>query len=142
MIELVRGDIFESTCQVTGITINCKGAMGKGLALTAALKYPELEQRYKTLCNEKRFIPGHPRLMTVEDKKFLMFPTKDHWKNKSKIEWVDTGLGLIKKNIDRFESLALPPLGCGNGGLDFYSVLNLMIRHLEGSKCRIEIYPP
>ena len=141
-IQLVKGDILKSNCQVTTITINCVGAMGKGLALTAAKKYPYLETEYKRLCIEKYFSPGDPKLLSIEGKKFLLFPTKDHWRHRSKIEWIDNGLQQIRQNIHIFESLALPPLGCGNGGLNFYSVFNLMLKHLEGLDCKIDIYVP
>ena len=142
MIYLVEGDIFQSDCEVITITINCVGAMGKGIALTAALKYPELERRYKELCKQGKFLPGHPRLLNVDGKRFLMFPTKDHWRGNSRIEWIDTGLRKIRKNVKLFNSLALPALGCANGKLDFEDVFELMKKYLGDLDCRIDIYPP
>ena len=142
MIRLFNGDLFESTADIITITVNCVGVMGKGIAKTAALKYPELEKQYKRLCKEGKVKPGCPFRITIGDKQFLMFPTKDHWRNDSKIEWIDSGLAKLAENLDKFDSIALAPLGCGNGNLNFYSVFNLMLKHLEGKDCDIRVYPP
>ena len=142
MLKLIEGDIFQSDCEVITITINCVGVMGKGIALTAKIKFPELEKKYRELCRQKKFLPGHPRLLTVDSKKFLMFPTKDHWRGNSKIEWIDTGLKKIRQNSHLFKSLALPALGCANGKLNFSDVLILMKKHLEELENRIDIYQP
>lgn len=141
-IVLMKGDLFESKCEILTITVNCVGIMGKGIALTAAQKYPRLKKEYKQLCNVKRIEPGSPIIVNAHDKKFLLFPTKDHWRNNSKIEWIEKGLSLIRKNCPFVRSLALPPLGCGNGNLDFDEVYDLMMKYLCDVDCDIHIYPP
>ena len=140
---LVYNNIFYSNCEVITITVNCVGVMGKGIALTAAKMYPELESRYKILCEQNLILPGKPRLITLQDKKkFLLFPTKNHWRYDSQIEWINNGLRLLSQNLQEFKSIALPPLGCGNGNLNFLDVFNLILKHLEGVDCRIDIHVP
>ena len=142
MIKLCKGNILDSKTEIITITVNCYGAMGKGLALEAKKKYPKLFEHYKKLCDTKQIKPGKPILVKSDGQRFLLFPTKDHWRYPSKIEWINEGLRRIKNNIDKFDSISLPPLGCGNGGLDFYDVLDLMIKHLEGVPVDIKIYVP
>ena len=144
MIRLVKGDMFDSKCEVLVITVNCKGAMGKGIAKDAAQLYPELEARYKELCEAGVIKPGCPYMPSLPnlDKKFILFPTKDDWKDDSKLEWINRGLSKLGPKISQFKSVAIPPLGCGNGNLEFLQVFNLMLKHLEGKRCIIHIYPP
>lgn len=141
MIRFYQGDILNCSADTITITVNCKGVMGKGLALQAKKQHPTLFNLYKRLCDEGEMKPGEPRLAECDGKKFILFPTKDDWRNPSQMEWIDSGLAIIAKNIDKLGSLALPPLGCGNGGLNFYGVLNLMLKHLEGIDADIRIYP-
>ena len=141
MLQYMEGDMFTSTTQVLTITVNCVGAMGKGIALTARQKYPQAYQHYKGLCKDGKIKPGEPTLIFTE-RPLLLFPTKDNWRNPSQIEWIDEGLRRIALNIDKFDSLALPPLGCGNGGLQWSNVEELIQHHLSNINRYIEIYPP
>ena len=140
MIQLIEGNIFGSESQVIGITVNCVGAMGKGLALEAAQKYPELEQKYKKICREKLIRPGDVKIIESNGRQFMLLATKGHWRYNSKYFWVEKILLNIRKRSSEFSSLALPLLGCGNGKLKWNRVLNLMLKYLEGSNCHIEIY--
>ena len=143
MITLVKGDIFESQCDVITITVNCRGVMGKGIALMAKMKFPELFQNYRILCNHGKIKLGYPILHTISTgEKFLLFPTKDHWRYNSKLEWIESGLIELKRIIHQIDSLALAPLGCGNGKLNFDDVLDLIFKHLEDADCQINVYVP
>ena len=141
IIEPVYSDIFTFKGLIA-ITVNCRGAMGKGIALQAKKKYPDLYRYYKGLCDKKEIKPGRPRMVKMSSHKypFLLFPTKDDWRNPSKYEWIETGLKKIKENEDKITKLALPPLGCGNGQLEWEKVRDLIIKYLDDADFETYIY--
>jgi hypothetical protein len=118
--------------------------MGKGIAFDFKRLYPEMFAQYRNLCEEGKFSIGMLWLYKSPNKWVLNFPTKKHWRNPSRIEYVDAGL---KKFVDTYEkmgihSIAFPPLGCGNGQLDFESqVRPLMERYLRNLPIDVFIYP-
>ena len=119
--------------------------MGKGIALQAKKKYPELYHKYKDICDNKKMQPGKPRLLTISssNKRFLLFPTKDHWKYPSKYEWIEEGLKRIRENQNKIKNgLALPPLGCGNGQLDWIRVRKMIVNNLKDCDFDLYIYEP
>ena len=139
---LYDGNIFNSKCQTLVNTINCVGVMGKGLALEMKRRYPNMFSLYKEHCNNKLLTIGKLWLYKSDDKWILNFPTKLHWRNPSKIEYLEKGL---KKFVETYKdkkitSCAFPMLGCNNGGLDKNQVLPLMTRYLEKCSILIEIY--
>jgi O-acetyl-ADP-ribose deacetylase (regulator of RNase III)/uncharacterized protein YwgA len=112
-------------------TVNCVGVMGKGVALEFKNRWPANFRAYKSLCDAKGLRPGQmfifdtKELFISEGPRYLInFPTKDHWRSKSKIEYVEDGLDALVEAIReyRINSIAIPPLGCGNGGLDWADV--------------------
>ena len=133
-------DIFETSAKTITITVNCVGVMGKGIAKTAREQSPELFARYKKWCEAGEIRPGVPRL--TMNGRYLLFPTKDHWRQPSQYAWIKEGLQRIRKNIHHLESIAIPPLGCGNGGLEWREVKLLTIGYLASLDIPIHIYPP
>ena len=140
MIEYIEGDIFESPAQVIVNTVNTVGVMGKGLALSFKQRYPQMFEKYKSVCEKHLLTIGKLMLFYEPDHWLLLFPTKENWRNPSKLEYIEKGLmkfvqTYAEKNIT---SIAFPRLGCGNGELDWNDVKPLMERYLK--KLPIDIY--
>jgi O-acetyl-ADP-ribose deacetylase (regulator of RNase III) len=134
MLELTKGDILRSNAEALVNTVNCAGVMGRGIALQFRKAFPENFKAYKSLCDKKRL---HPGMMAVYDLNRLQnpryvinFPTKRHWKGKSNPEDIESGLeALVKEITDRkIGSVAIPPLGCGLGGLNWHQVKPMIKR--------------
>ena len=122
--------------------VNCVGVMGKGLALEYKKRYPALFLSYKSTCARKLIIPGRVYVSRQQDKKVLLFPTKDHWTDPSKYEYIDSGLSYFAKNYKdlNIQSCAFPRIGCGLGGLDWEKVKALLEKHLGDLDIEIEVY--
>ena len=135
-------NIFNTECEVIVNAVNCVGIMGKGIALQVKTKYPEVFKRYKNICDKNMLKPGLLQIVKTNDKTILNFPTKMHWKNNSKIEWVEEGLmKFVESYKERgIKSIAFPPLGCGNGNLNWEEVKLLMLKYLNNLDIKIEIY--
>lgn len=142
MIKYVKGDLFKSPAKILVNTVNTVGVMGKGVALEFKKQYPEMFYRYKKLCEEKQLDIGKLFLWRKEKKWVLLFPTKKHWRNPSKIEYIESGLKKLVENWDKLgaDSIAFPRLGCGNGGLDWNVVRPLMEKYLKNVPLQIYIY--
>lgn len=128
MIERTRGNIVEANAEALVNTVNCVGVMGRGIALQFRKAFPENYQAYRAVCHRKEL---HPGLMLVHDlgkltnpRYIINFPTKRHWKSKSRIEDIDAGLPALIAQIRQrqIRSIAIPPLGCGLGGLNWDEV--------------------
>lgn len=126
-VELTRGNILEADAEALVNTVNCVGVMGKGIALQFKNAYPENFLIYEKACRHSELAPG--KMLTVETGKLypkyiINFPTKRHWKGKSQLEDVELGLTALVNEVRRLgiKSLAVPPLGCGNGGLQWHVV--------------------
>lgn len=127
-IELRAGDIFKTDADAIVNTVNCVGIMGRGIALQFKNAYPANFKAYKAACDAEQVQPG--RMFVHETGKFaprfiINFPTKRHWKGKSRIEDIEAGLLALKDEIVSrgIRSVAIPPLGAGLGGLDWDDVL-------------------
>lgn len=139
------GNIFDSKHSTLVNTVNCVGVMGKGIAAAFKERYPEMYNEYRERCNRGLVKPGEPYLYSdLIANSVLMFPTKDHWKSPSKIADISKGLDIfIEKYKDwGIDSIAFPPLGCGNGGLEWSTVGPLMFQKLSKLDIPIEIYAP
>ncbi len=127
MIEYKQGNLLEENTEAIVNTVNCVGVMGKGIALQFKQAFPENFRQYKKACDSKEVRPGK---MFISDtgklfpRYIINFPTKRHWRGKSKIEDIETGLKSLVDSVRRFniKSIAIPPLGCGNGGLNWGQV--------------------
>lgn len=148
---IVGTDIFREPGDLYLVTVNTVGVMGAGVAKAFKLAHEELYLRYKHDCKLKIITIGHPVIYLGDDgKKYMMFPTKENWKNPSEYNYIAAGLDWIIENIGEEEGMIdpkwkiiIPPLGCGNGGLDF-DIVSEMIS--EASKEipneMVVIYPP
>ena len=141
MITYKTGNIFNSSAQVITNTVNCVGVMGKGLALAYKKKYPEMFNDYKIKCSEGQVNPGQPYLWENKEVQVLNFPTKRHWKQASLISDIEEGLKYLAGNYSKMgiSSVALPPLGCGLGGLSWTDVKSLINKYL-GSIEDLDVY--
>jgi len=124
MLTYVTGDLFESPAQTLVNTVNTVGVMGKGIALRFKQIYPEMFAKYQELCESGQFTIGQLYLWRTPNKWVLNFPTKEHWRRPSKLQYIEAGL---EKFVEGYQdagisSIAFPPLGCGNGELDFDEV--------------------
>ena len=142
MLTYLRGDLLSSPAQVQVNTVNTVGVMGKGIALQFKNKYPQMFAAYQKACEKQQLGIGRLYLWKSPEKWVLMFPTKRHWRNPSKIEYVESGL---KEFVDSYErlgvdSIAFPRLGCGNGGLEWSVVKPIMEKYLSPLPINIYIY--
>lgn len=145
MIEIIEnGNLFNSQKQTIVNTINTVGVMGKGLALEFKHKYPDYFKGYKKHCDNHLVKTGRVYLHKKTTPWILSFPTKEHWCNPSKIEWIEQGLDYLVANYKTMgiESLAIPALGCTNGGLNWEEVKPLIVAKLETLPIEIELYAP
>lgn len=141
MINYIACDLFTSPARVLVNTVNTVGVMGKGIAKDFKTIYPEMFQEYQRLCEQKQFDVGQLWLYKTEHKWVLNFPTKKHWRQSSRPEYIEAGL---RKFADTYHvygimSISFPMLGCGNGELDWETqVRPLMEQYLE--KLPVTVY--
>jgi len=131
----VDGKLANQTIDVQTIvnTINCRGVMGTGLALEFRLRYPKMYEDYKLRCEKGLVRVGRPYLYNLEKPYILNFPTKDHWKYPSKLEWIEEGLKYFADNYKslNIKSIAFPKLGTDKGGLNWRDVKKLIEKYLK-----------
>lgn len=142
MISYLKGDLLSSPAQVLVNTVNTVGVMGKGIALQFKNKYPAMFSDYQNVCQKNLLDVGKLYLWKSQKKWILMFPTKKHWRNPSKLEYIESGLKKLADNYERLgiESIAFPKLGCGNGGLNWSDVKPLMEKYLKPLPISVYIY--
>lgn len=159
-IKLIQGDMFLSQAQTLTISVNTVGVMGKGLASRAKYQFPDIYVVYEDLCRKKRLVVGKPELVKREtslaDKLsdqpigtdqatwFLLFPTKQHWREHSQLSYIVDGLAWLKEHLHAWgiTSMALPALGCGLGGLTWQQVGPLMCQFALSVNIPVMIYLP
>lgn len=142
-----NGDIFKADTEAVVNTVNCVGIMGKGIALQFREKYPSNYQSYKNACEAgqvnigKMFVTKNGLL---RPNYIINFPTKKHWRGKSQIEYIEKGLDDLKSVLKAYniKSVAIPPLGAGNGGLNWYIVKHLIITKLDNLDIDILVFEP
>ena len=144
-MKALLGNIFDSHADVLVNTVNCVGVMGKGIALEFKKRYPQMFQEYARLCDEGAVRPGKPYLYTdLIGNRVLNFPTKNNWRTPSRLSYIRDGLQWFRDNYAALgiASIAFPPLGCGNGGLEWDDVGPMMYRYLHDLPISVEIYAP
>lgn len=148
-MKFTKGDLFQSDAEAIVNTVNCVGIMGKGIAKGVKERYPDVYKEYRSLCDMKQMRPG--KILTVPTneligaKYIVNFPTKRHWRNNSRLDDIELGLESLVEEIKQlgFKSIAIPPLGCGNGGLNWKDVKPLVIKYLKGIKdIEITVFEP
>lgn len=145
MIKIIIGNIFDSNAETLVNTVNCVGVMGKGIASEFKKKYPQMFLEYKEMCSKQLLKPGKLHVYIEDNKvKVINFPTKNHWRSPSKVEYIIEGLEWFVNNYEylNISSIAFPPLGCGNGGLSWDYIGPLMYHYLKDLPINIEIYAP
>ncbi|MBD2119354.1 macro domain-containing protein [Trichocoleus sp. FACHB-262] len=132
MIQFTTGDILQSNASCLVNTVNCEGYMGKGIAYQFKLMFPENNRDYVKACRNGSLKIGKIHYFWENNKLIVNFPTKDKWREKSKTEYIHKGLLELVKLIKllELESIAIPPLGCGNGGLSWAEVRPMILEHL------------
>jgi O-acetyl-ADP-ribose deacetylase (regulator of RNase III) len=128
MLRFVRGNLLDAQVDALVNTVNTVGVMGKGVALQFKRAFPENFESYERACERGEIEIGRVftvKISRLEGPKFVInFPTKKHWKGKSRLEYIDSGLQSLTSEIRRLQirSIAIPPLGCGLGGLLWHDV--------------------
>jgi O-acetyl-ADP-ribose deacetylase (regulator of RNase III) len=149
MIELTTGDILRANADAIVNTVNCVGYMGRGIAAQFKRAYPENFRVYEAACERGEVQPGRmlvyevPRSMSP--RWIINFPTKRHWRANSKIEDIKSGLVALIDEVRRLQiqSIAVPPLGCGLGGLNWAEVRPLIEKAFaELPAVRVHLYEP
>ncbi len=145
MIKVLTGDIFRSQAQTLVNSVNCVGVMGKGIALEFKKRFPDMYRDYVRRCEAKQVKLGRPYLYkSLVPPWVLNFPTKDHWRSASRLEDIEQGLRYLEQHYREWEirSLAVPPLGCGNGQLKWTVVGPILYRYLKRLRIPVELYAP
>jgi O-acetyl-ADP-ribose deacetylase (regulator of RNase III) len=150
MITYHTGDLLQAPAQALVNTVNTVGVMGKGIALQFKEQFKENLRAYLKACKEGTLEPG--KLLVVRDhtleggeKVIVNFPTKTNWKQKSKYSYIEDGLRELARIIPEYgiASIAIPPLGCGNGGLEWDVVKPMMEQYLGGlTDVDVQIFEP
>ncbi|MCT4355869.1 macro domain-containing protein [Streptomyces sp. Je 1-79] len=143
MITEGSGNLLLADADALVNTVNTVGVMGKGIALQFKRAYPENFTDYKAACDRGEVIPGRMHVHSTNQMtpRFIInFPTKRHWRSPSRLDDVASGLVALRDEIIKrdIKSIAIPPLGCGNGGLDWLDV-EPMIRQVLGTIPGVEI---
>jgi O-acetyl-ADP-ribose deacetylase (regulator of RNase III) len=149
MIEYVKANLLESKAQALVNTVNTIGVMGKGIALQFKHQFPENFKLYAAACKNKEVQVG--KMFVTEEKStsgnqktIINFPTKTDWRKPSEYSYIETGLNDLVQIIQEkgIESVAIPPLGAGNGGLEWSKINAIMERKLAHLDCIVYIYEP
>ena len=149
MIQFKIGNLLDSNAQALVNTVNTDGIMGKGIALQFKNQFPNNYKEYVKACKEgfisigKLFVFEEDTLLNGK-KLIINFPTKTTWRKPSEYSYIEMGLKDLVEIINKYniKSIAIPPLGAGNGGLDWNIVKEMLLYHLEGLDCEIYVYEP
>jgi O-acetyl-ADP-ribose deacetylase (regulator of RNase III)/uncharacterized protein YwgA len=145
MITVYIGDIFESKAQTLVNTVNCVGIMGKGIALEFKTRFPDMYDDYVQRCKDSKVRLGQPYLYRrLTPPWILNFPTKDHWRSVSRLEGIVAGVRYLEAHYREWgiTSLAVPPLGCGQGQLEWRIVGPTLYRHLKQLDIPVDLFAP
>lgn len=137
MLHFTRGNLLEAQVDAIVNTVNTEGVMGKGIALQIKEAYPEVDGAYRAACERGEVQIGRMHVAPTQalqgPRLVINFPTKKHWRNPSKLEYVVEGLKDLRSVLQGLgiRSVALPPLGCGSGGLEWSQVKGAIVAALE-----------
>ncbi len=149
MIELTQGNILKADAEALVNTVNCVGFMGKGIALQFKKAYPENFDAYHKACATGEVQPGRMFIFELHSmlnpKYVINFPTKRDWRQKSLYEDVESGLKALVADVQRLRisSIAVPPLGCGLGGLNWRKVRPMIeTAFAQSPNVRVMLFEP
>ena len=145
MFKALIGNLFESEAQTFVNTVNCIGVMGKGVAFEFKKRYPKMFEDYAERCDRGEVRLGRPYLyQDASGAKIVNFPTKSHWRAASRLADIDRGLDYFVAHVKQWgiTSVAFPPLGCGNGGLEWSEAGPLLYGKLHNLGIDVEVYAP
>lgn len=149
MIEIAKGNLLRTEAEALVNTVNCVGFMGKGIALQFRKAYPENFKAYQRACRKKEVVPGTMFIFKtngfMNPRYIINFPTKRHWRGNSRLADIESGLKSLITEVRRLEitSIAVPPLGCGLGGLDWNSVRPMIEKAFESlPDVHVYLYEP
>ena len=152
MIHYTQGNLLDAEVEALVNTVNTVGIMGKGIALMFKEAFPENFRLYAAACKEgevqvgRMFVTERPLLTGSGGgpRWIINFPTKRHWRDRTRLEWVEAGLADLTRVLQEkaIRSVALPPLGCGNGGLEWSAVRPLIEQALAGLPVEVLVYEP
>jgi O-acetyl-ADP-ribose deacetylase (regulator of RNase III) len=148
MIQYITGNLLQANTEALVNTVNTVGVMGKGIALQFKERYKQNFKLYLEACKDKTIDIGKLLVVkesTIEGEKYIInFPTKTTWKKKSEYKYIEEGLKDLVRIIEKhnLKSIAIPPLGCGNGGLDWDKVRQLIEDYLADLPIDIIVYQP
>jgi O-acetyl-ADP-ribose deacetylase (regulator of RNase III) len=149
MMEFTTGNILDSKAEALVNTVNCVGIMGRGIALQFKNQFPGNFEAYAAACKQDEVRPGRMFVYATNlmngPRYIVNFPTKRHWRGKSRIEDIEAGLAALRGEIEErgIRSIALPPLGAGLGGLDWKQVRRRIEDTLQSlDDVQIVIYEP
>ena len=149
-----NGDLFTTNHQTLTNAVNTHGVMGKGIALQFKKRFNGMYEEYKEMCKIGKVELGQPYLYKppqddyshhdLSRKWVLNFPTKKHWRSPSRLDTIQNGLQYLREYIEQWgiESLAVPALGCGEGGLSWGEVRPVLLGGLERLGIEVELYAP
>ncbi len=128
-IRYLKTDLFHSPACALINPVNTEGVMGKGLARVFKMLYYEMFEEYKVLCLQRRLKIGSLFFYRTKDRIIINFPTKKHWRNPSKVEYIEKGLRSLVLTYQEHgvRSIALPAIGCGNGGLGWLTEVKPLV---------------
>lgn len=145
-VTVRTGDLFKSEAQTLTNTVNTVGVMGKGIALEFKRRFPQMFEDYLRRCERGEVALGKPYLFkeTMFEQWVLNFPTKKGWRTRSSLSAIQDGLAYLREHIHEWgiTSLAVPPLGCGYGGLEWGVVGPALYRGLARLDIPVELYAP
>lgn len=149
MIRYSNGDMFADDCEALVNTVNCVGIMGRGVALQFKNRFPGNFKAYAAACKVGRVRCGRMFVFDtgglINPRWIINFPTKRHWRGRSRLEDIAEGLDDLVDVVERFgvHSISMPPLGCGLGGLDWRTVKPLIERKLAKiADCDVIVHEP
>lgn len=144
MLQYTEESIFSSRAQTIVNPVNTVGVMGRGLALEFKKRHPEMFACYQKICADGTLRIGTLHIFRTPTRWIMNFPTKRHWRDPSRLEWIEGGLRRFSEDYQGLgiTSIAFPMLGCGNGGLRWDVVEPLMFRYLDPLPIPVTLHVP
>ncbi len=142
MIHYLTGNMLQSQAECLVNPVNCEGYMGKGMAYQFKTSFPQNNEAYIRECRRNRLRPGTVFAFKESGKVIVNFPTKDKWKAPSRMRYIEDGMKALVEYLDStaIRSVAIPQLGCGNGGLQWDSVRKVINRYIGPLSEKMDFY--